>query len=290
MAQLLAASCVLLYRRKSFWLFLEYQALMAVFVFLFYLPAICFSGLAAFTDNKYVKPITDSVSAFLPDFVNYFKSVVNYCFSSLWGENSIVSFILFGVPLLLFFFKKKEERFLAFFYLLTWGTFIAMSLYMRHPSFYRNLIIQYSVTMGLVAYTMYALVYAVAMKLKTTRYQKAFTMVFFGIPLIALSYHLVRHDKKDVSTNLYFNNVNELYTIHTKDIGTIPNSSSISFSDGSFYFYYYCRKLHYKASRCPNGNEDYYVNRPDETLPNWVTNNYTLFRKCEEDYDIYKRE
>jgi hypothetical protein len=277
-------SITMLYRRRPLRTLITYQVLLTVFVFLFYLPAFCFSGTAAFTENKYMKLADSGLSGFIPSFFTYFRTVINYCFS---GTNSVVNIILFLLPLELFVTPKKEHRTMALCYLILWGVFIAMSICMERVTFYRVIIMQMSLTMAFVVYTCYILISGVVTKFNMPRVG----IIVFAIPVLFLCGHLMKHDKNDVALNLYFNNVNELYSKHIADINTIPKGSSVAFSDESFYYYYYCRELGYKVSKCPNGTEDYYVSRPEEeTIPSWVADNYTLFRKCDEDYDIYKRK
>jgi len=287
-AQVVTMSCIALYNRRFERYYWVYQVLAAGVVFLLYAPAICFSGLPAFNDNVYVKPAFNDWIAFLPDFAADFKFFINFCFSL--GIERSINYVVFFVPFLLFFSKKRERRFLAFFYFVYWTVFIVVNLVMRHAAFNRNLILHYSITMALFVYTIYVLVDALAGQV-TAKYNKVVITLFFAVPLLGFCQHLIKHDKNEISTDLYFNNVTMLYKIRMNDLTAIPTGSSVAFSYNSFYFYYYCRKLNYNTSRCPNEHEDYYVNLsgPDP-LPAWVTNNYQLFRKCTDNFEIYKRK
>jgi len=84
--------------------------------------------------------------------------------------------------------------------------------------------------------------------------------------------------------------INYLYSVHSAVIAKIPAGSSIAFSDESFYYFYFCRKRHLKVSRCPRGDEDYYVIRPSENITGTITDRYSLVMSIEEDYELYKRK
>ena len=55
-AQAIVLLSVMVYNRRFIWQYYKCQMFVILSVFLLYLPAFCFSGIPAFTDNPYVKP------------------------------------------------------------------------------------------------------------------------------------------------------------------------------------------------------------------------------------------
>lgn len=288
-AQALLMTIVMLMRRKADIAFLKYQGFVVAIVFLLYLPAFCFSGIPAFTANRYVSPMYSSWIAFWPDFFNISKYFINCCFSMLFGEDRAPNFILFFLPLVLLLFKKTEQKIIGIFYVCLWLTYILITLNMRHIPFSRNLGIQFSLTMAIVAYTFYLLMHQVAAIVSTVIVRRWVLSMLFVTPVLAYTIYLAKTDKRDVAHNIYYNDVNDIFASHSAEASWIPATASIAFSDECFLTYYVFRKDHTNTRRCASGNEDYYVKRKDEPLPEFYTGKYEKWRDGAEDYEFYKR-
>jgi hypothetical protein len=271
-------------RQKSGWFkFLLHQAICIVFVFLFYLPALCFSGLHALAENKYVKADYENLATFFPDFISYFKYYLGICFSN---GNIFTNLLLLCLPLVLFFSKSLVNRRLALFYLIQWVVFVVLTLILRHAPFDRNLIIHFSFTMAMVVYTVYVLINAIFTRLNKIRQAR---YAVFLLPILFCGFYLAQYDKAHI-TDIYNNSVNATFAEHEKEVSQLPGDATIAFSDESFYFYYLCRESHLRTVRCASGMEDYYIKRTDELLPDYIKINYSLFKTNSEDYQVFKRK
>jgi hypothetical protein len=288
-AQVLLMTIVMVMRRKADITFFRYQAMTIAMVFLLYLPAFCFSGLPAFTANRYVSPMYANWLAFWPDFFNTSKYFINCCFSMLLGEDRAPNFILFFLPLVLLLFKKTEQKIIGVFYVCLWLTYILVTLKMRHIPFSRNLGIQFSLTMAIVAYTFYLLMHKVAAMVSSVTVRRWVLSILFVTPVLTYTMYLATTNKRDVAHNIYYNDVNDIFACHSAEAGWIPPSATIGFSEECFLSYYIFRKDHPNSRRCASGNEEFYIKRRDEPLPPGSIGKYEKWKDGAEDYEFYKR-
>ena len=263
----------------------KYQLTSFCFVFLFYLPAFCFSGINAFAENRYVSSVVGTWEEFVPDFIEKFKYFVNYGFSFMLGENHWINYLMFVLPVALIFSRNRSIKLFGVFYVLLWGVFILLVLYMKRFPFCRNLIIHYSITQAFVVLALFSVIHFIASKFRF----KLITYILFPAAAVMLSNHYLKAYKENFEFLLYFNHVNEIYKLNDEGINTIPKGSSIGFSNESFYWYYYCNKRNYKTNKCPDGSEAYYIKRPQENLPEGFESKYQLLKSLPEDYEIYRR-
>jgi hypothetical protein len=287
-AQLLYATGKMLNQKRISWRYWKYQLAVIASTFLFYIPGICFSGTSALSGNRYVKASTDSLYVFTTTLLPLGRNFVSYCFSHLASEGSILSYLLFILPLVLLCFRSR--RHLGEFYIATWVAFILCSLFIKHIPFHRTLIIQFSVTIALAAYTLWVLLGYVFDAVAGPKASLIARSILFVTPTLALSVWFIQYNKENINFGLYSNDVNGLYGMHMGTISSITPGSSIAFSDESFYFFYHCRRMGYKVSRCATGKEQYFVKRTDEPLPALYKADYVLFKKAAEDYEVYSRK
>lgn len=288
-AQALLMLVVMATQRKTDRAFIKYQLFVVAMVFLLYLPAFCFSGIPAFTANRYVSPMYPTVQAFWPDFFNTSKYFINCCFSMLFGEDRAPNFILFFLPLALLFFKKLEQKLIGVFYVCMWLTYIVVTLKMRHIPFSRNLGIQFSLTMAIVAYTFYLLMHKVAAMVSSLIVRRWVLSLLFVTPVLAYTIYLAKTDKRDVAHYIYYNDVNDIFASHSAEASWIPAPATIGCSEECFLSYYIFRKDHPNVHRCASGTEDFYVKRRDEPLPQGSIGQYDKWRDGAEDYEFYRR-
>ena len=289
-AQCLLLLVVAAIERKGIALYLKYAAFIVAIVFLLYLPAFCFSGIPAFTANRYVAPAYASRIAFLPDLLDVVRYFINFCFSMLFGEDRAPNFILFFLPLALFFFSGREKKIIAAFYVLLWLVFILLTLNMRRTPFPRNMILHFSLTMAIVGFTFYLLVHRAAALLSSLQLKKWVLSLCFVTPVLLYSVYLAYTGKRDLPNNLYYAGVNSIYSGHLAETSWIPSNSSIGFSEESFLMFYIFRQDHPGASRCASGKEDYYIKRRDEPMPVGWELLYDKWKDGSEDYELYKRK
>lgn len=289
LAQAFFVLAIMFSDRKSASVLARYMLVTICMVFLLYLPALCFSGIPAFTANRYVTPAYNSMSLFLPDFLNTMRSYINYCFSMLFGEDRAPNFILFALPVALLFFKSKEKKQIGVFYLLIWVAFAVLTMRMRRVPFHRNLIVQLSLTMGIVVYTYYSLVTLATSLIRQAGVQRLAFGLLFIVPVCCYALFLAQSDKRDIGYCLYYNDANAIYNGHVNEVQWIPSSASIGFSEECFYAYYLFRKDHPNAHRCLSGTEEYYVKRKDDLMPpDWYAR-YEKWKDGSEDYEYYKK-
>lgn len=267
----------------SFW---KYQLLAAAFVFMFYLPALSFSGLEAFTGNKYVRAEDKSLWEFAGQFFGLSDFFMNYAFSSIFTEKTYpVLHVLYLLPLSLFLSKNKENRAIAVFYSLMWLSVVLIVLGMKKIPFSRNLIVQYSIGLGAILYTIY---YWLQEWGRRWNAPKA-TEVLLGGLLLTMSLILGMRFPMIAGEQLYFNRANELYEANSRGHVTLPTDVPVAFSHESFYWYYLRLQSGGAARLCPNGDEPYLVKRSSESLPESLMKNYELYNQPEGDgYEVWK--
>ena len=287
LAQLAFILILNIFDRKVQWQFFKYQLYVVAIVFLLYLPAFCFSGIPAFTANRYVTPAYPTWQAFFPDFSNLLRYFINCCFSMIFGEDRVPNFVLFFLPLSLFFFKKKEQKLIGLFYVLLWLVFIVITLYMRRIPFTRNMVLHFSLTMGIIAYSFYVLIQKATSIIPSPSIRKATLTTAISVSALCYGIYLIKTDHRDIAHFIYYNDVNDIYTGHLNELTWIPQNATIAFSDECFFTYYLFRKDHPNAHRCPTGNEAYYIKRKDEPLPHILEGSYIKWRDGYEDYEYY---
>ncbi|RZK56091.1 MAG: hypothetical protein EOO59_10070, partial [Hymenobacter sp.] len=159
-AQLLAAASVQLRRRQLDQRFWWAQANALGAVYWFYLPALCFSGIKALSDNQYVRPRHGALTAFIRSAWPHFREYASYCFGTA-GLGRGVGYALAGLPLVLLFWPRPGGRAgrpwpgrqLALLYALWLLVLLAATLALQRLVFPRNLVGLFSVglVLGLLA-------------------------------------------------------------------------------------------------------------------------------------------
>ena len=268
---------------RNFW---KYQLLASAFVFVFYLPALSFSGVAAFTDNKYVRADAKSLWEFAAQFAGLSDFFMNYAFSSVFTEKTYFGlYALYLLPLSLALSKDRKNHAIVLFYVLMWLSVVLIVLVMKKIPFSRNLIVQYSIGLSTIVYTAY---YWLQEWGRRRNIQKTATAAFGGI-IISLSLIFVMRFPKIAGEQLYFNRANELYEANSRGVATLPIDTPIGFSHESFYWYFLSKKAGLETRFCPQGDESFFVKRTSEQLPESLLKNYELYSQPEGDgYEVWK--
>ncbi len=257
--------------------------------FLFYLPALCFSGLQSIINNDYVASITvfknAGVGAFLQWMFPALSPNIDHIFSNIHWNNIPFNLPLFLTPLLLLFDRKnKATQLFGLFWLCMWITFLLIAIIMRRLPFERNLIAQYSISLAAVLLLAYRLATTILSKTKLP-----FKQVVFATMLLLFSIHFISTNKASLKNTLYEIDVNATYTTVVQGLSFIQPGNTAAFSDVAFYCYYICSKKGVKTSKCPTGNEQYYIRQRDDQLPLLIADNYLLVNKFDQ-YEIYKHK
>ena len=257
---------------KQWW---KYLIITFVGIFLFYLPVICFSGRSSIAGNGYVNVFDTSLNTFLPIFYSYSKYIVNFCFSSLFGKDNPLNYLLLLIPLVLLFSPK-----------MLWVTFLLILFYMKMPAPIRTLNFHVSYTIAMVIYSIYFIINSASKFIG--KYSLYVTIAAFSICTLLLSIHIGKTDKRELNENLYGYSILGVYDANMQSILHMTHGSRVGFSYESFYWYFHCKRQGYICSFSPVGNEDYYVIRSGEVPPPFLAQKYILQYSCEDDYFIYK--
>ncbi len=268
--------------RKIDWRFWKYTAASMVIVLCFYLPMLCFSGIATIAQNKYVT----AAATPMPEFLQHFYDTSQYnCNCGFWGaqyQNNWRNYLIFFAPLLLLF--RKRWFYYGLFYSLLWGVYIAMVLYMKRDTFSRNLIGHFSISLAMIFLVIYALLQEVSHFIKPFR-SKA---IYVCIAASACGYYICSFDEA-AKFSLYGSDNNRLYTETEASLSIIPPGSSIGLSDADFMYYYIMRKKGCTVSRCHLSNEQYVIFYQEEVLPGSLMAHYMLFDHKGE-FNFYKKK
>ncbi len=269
-------------RDLVFW---QYQAIAVALTFVCYLPALCFSGLESITHNSYVAPMshTETFSALWHKIWPFLQVYVSHIFSGAGFGAVHLGWLLFCLPLVLLFSRKDKLSFLlGLFYVSMWAMCLLMIIVMKRLPFERNLIGQYSVTLAAALWVIYVYTGIAAGGRPLLR-----ALVYAAAPVLFIV-HFINTNTVYLKDTLYEIETNSIYTNKVKWLGIIPKNSTIAFSDAEFYPLYICKKEGYTVSKCPAGNEDYYVKQGFEPMPAAMTGNYVLLT-ASGGYEIYKR-
>ena len=157
---------------------------------------------------------------------------------------------------------------------------------MKALPFERNLIGQYSISLASMIQLLFWVTGILVKKEKSIFLPKA----LFSVILILASIHFIISDKKLLPQSLYGYDVNENYRKIASELRYILPGSTVAFSDNGFLCGYVCMKNGYKVSKCPTGNEDYFIKKDYEEMPASIAGKYTLEATTPAFYQIYKRK
>ena len=292
-AEVFFVACIMV-RNKAIWQnYFKYQLIGGSVIFLLYLPAFCFSGIAAFTSNSWVTPITDTLAGYFSSFIHDGKDLINSCFFTGWGGNHFVNYILFLLPTLLFFSKQKANKSIALFYTTLWTAFILFCFHAMRTPPYRVLITHFSLTMAFVVYTFYLLTHTIAQRMRTgwTSALCSFTSM---VMVLSFSLLLFLKNRKNAIC-LYGKDSTAIYESYKTGLSGIPVGSSIYLSTiylstYDTYYYYLCRKMHLRVSQNASGNEDFYIKSAIDTFPANMSDKYAFVKTLPENCTLFKRK
>jgi hypothetical protein len=253
--------------------------------FLFYLPAICFSGVAALTGNRYVAA-RDSLATFGADFAHLSSHFIAWCYAFVAAEGSVASYLLFASPLLLLAIPAMRRY--GWFFLCLWLGYVVCSMGIRHNPFHRTLIVQFSLSVAMLVLFIATTAQWVAHRIPKPAASKAVLLLVTAIPISYLVGQQTNYFRNNLNIALYGNDVTGIYNRHLQDLHQLPAGSAIGCSPESFYFYFVAQKAGYSPTLCPNGTEPYYIKREEEPMPPGIQTKYRLLLHGGEDYEIYQ--
>lgn len=288
-AQILFLVFVMIAEGRIALVYFRQQLLLAGAVFLGYLPGLCFSGLSAYSDNKWVKSGTDTFPDYVPKFADSFMEFISDCFSGIGSNGGVANYVVFLLPLLLLFAKRKVHKMVGLFYIALWAAYILYSFVIKRTPFHRTLIIHFSLTVAFCVYSFYVITERTTRLVANHHLRNVVYQLLFILPLLVYSAYLFRFNRDNVSWLLYGSDVNGTGNAVLTGVGKIPKGSTISFTDDAFYHFYYSRKLGYKTTRCPDDATQYFIKLLDKPFPAAIGHGYELMADGGDDYEIYKK-
>jgi hypothetical protein len=235
----------------------------AGFVILAYLPLLCFSGLGAITENRYVVAEKAPFASYAPDFWNGFRSGIQYTFSgSVDAKNGsyLVAFFL-PMALLPFLFRRRVFSTLLFL-LFVWVSFTGLLFYMQRFPFMRNLIAHSSLTLAALLICGYTIIHAV-LKTRLSWLQAALPI----LGCLAVGLHFAQFNRQHIYDSLYFYQSESRYNTLHDTILKLPADAKVWVSAEGFYWEYLCKRHGLPASMCLGPAATHYIRMETEPLP-----------------------
>lgn len=274
----------IIYGRQSIAIW-KYQLIALCMVFLFYAPVLCFSGLAAITNNHYVAEMKhmESTGDFCRWMFPYFEQYIVHMFSGLEWKSYALHIPLLLLPVLLFLFHKNKTALqMGIFWVCMWVSFFVTVIVMKRLPFERNITGHYSLCLLASVWTIYELVKAASGKYKVL--STFICTSIFGL----LAVYFVSTEKRYLQSTLYEYDVNTVYQEINEGLKSLPTGSVVGFSDEGFYCCQLCMQHGCVVHKCADGTEEYYVTQEAEVLPQFVSNSYVQVKKVG-DYFIYRK-
>ena len=286
-AAIIAIAVLLQIRQRkrdiAFW---KYQLLCFGFVFLFYLPVLCFSGFGALAENKYVRPGADSISSFATTLWPTLQYFISACYIGTFSKADAAPYLLLLLPLpALLPWKSRSLRFTGLMFVAMWLMFIALSLVMKRVPFPRNLIGQFSISLACSLFMLRKITAGVA-----NRVRQPFIAWLLWLPLtILLGVHLFKDNRQSISSALYGSDVNEPFRSTKASLPPIPPGKSVSIPDSNFAEQYIYSRERCTISGCFNGHEDYVLLNNDAPAPATLLQQYFILKKGNA-FTVYRRK
>ena len=267
----------------EFW---RYTVVALIFIFLFYLPSLCFSGLHAYIANEYVAPKDMTRAHYFFIAIDKIREAIVYCFTGYFTKEENYYLILGAIPLCsLLFFRNRKSLFIGLFFILMWGGLLVISCQLRQSAYLRNLIGHLSITYAFIIITVFLLLQRLFQWIKMQRMIVLLFPLFLGL----FCYHFVKMANERLAKTLYHFDINRYGELLEMDLRDLPPKADIAFSDESFYLLYLSRKKGFTTHECGAGNETYYIKIDGELLPQPPTGHYQLMWE-RGDYRIYQRQ
>jgi hypothetical protein len=253
-------------KRRIYWSLILTQVISGSLIFLFFLPVLCFSGLASMTQNAYVKAIkVVSVTEYWKDFKPAFESAIQYCFSGWVDAHNWSYRIMFFLPLVLLpFIRNKRAASVVLFYILVWLAFIVVLFKTQRYPFMRNFIAHDSITLAALLLSCYAVVQMILPKFIRLERIKMVKAGVIGLAAFGLSAHFVRFNRDHLHDCTYFYDVKFGYEVLQDALNAIPVGSKVGLANEGFYWEFICHNRGLQASMCFGEDADYYVRQKDE--------------------------
>lgn len=280
---LLAALLVMIWERRSDWIFIRASLAGAACTIIFFLPLLSFSGSAALTENKYVQAESVTTIYFLTHLnaQNYFNGLFYewFCLSTNYVITGIAIVFL---PILIFFYPKNNKRYhaLMILYFSMMIALLILLIIMKRMPFYRNLIAHGYLALMIIVITI--------VPLFRNKYMRLGLIVILMMGTVFTAYK----NYNRMPDSLYYYGVNDKFT-KLSECKTLFRPKCTVFLDDECFYWWYVLKVKYPENtpmivhnRASFANLDYCIMPIDTLLPaNEI--NYRLIERCD-DFGIYE--
>ncbi|WP_420458971.1 hypothetical protein [Neolewinella sp.] len=256
--------------RRVDWSLIASQLVAGVGIFLFYLPAISFSGLGAITSNRYVAGGQQGVGEFAEKFLPTLPDYVNYLALDVAAGVPWLLPLLALLPLTFCWARNRAFRRLATFYVLLLSITLATVLLMRAVPFHRTLLFQLQfVGLFIACLPLAGRVFtstggSASMQQRPLRWRKGW-LRGVAVGWLLLAGGLVWVTPEKFSLHLYYYDIVPTYRSVRGLVEQVPAGARVAGSDEAFYPLYMLRRERHSLTSMPVA--DYYVKRPGEALP-----------------------
>jgi hypothetical protein len=239
------------------------QVFAGLCIYCFYLPGILYTGLDAFTNNRYVAALPISLSEYWPQFTEKLNSTIQFCFGANVDSTNYLYTGLFYLPFLAlpFLFRTKAGFVLAFNALL-WVAFALLQIKFRHYPFMRNMVAHVSISLCATLLSLHFMLKWLGEKLRLNWILPICSTLF----CTAAGVHFVRFMSGHVNDSLYFYDAKAGYDLPMNTIKKIPMDAHVWCTDESFYLQYLLRRRGTDASQCANESQTYSIVDKNENL------------------------
>jgi hypothetical protein len=218
------------------WDFWKSQVWIGVLVFLFYTPALTFSGIAAFSENRYVRPTDMLHIDFAHQFISQLPEYANYGISNVLDARSIAGPLIFVLPLLLLpFAKNRTIKQVGLFAAVLFLTSLLIIIAMKATPFYRTLI--FHLQFGIVAGFLLVIEGFQRISVFWNNRRKDLIVI---VAFFALSVFQTNRNLPFMSYTLYYYDINGTHASLIEFFDHIPENSAVTTSDEAFYFKVLC--------------------------------------------------
>ena len=284
-AQILFGCWLIFKSEKIDFIYVKYQGYIFIGVFMFYLPALCYSGLTAFTENPNLLPLKMSYIDFALLGLNNFPGFVEYTLSGIY----LYALLVISIVIVLFFClpdkygKIKDKELFMFFLFLVLMSFVMMICMKLYP-YYRNHVGHFYIGLFLGIYGLTVIINFFS------RYTiiKKMSLPIISLLLIGYSFIFIHRNPSHFNFHLYYCDIDFNYKKSEAIFLQIPQSS-VACSDECFYFEYLAKKAGYTVYSCGLNEADYYIINKKEKIPEDLFQNYQLHYSTEEEMVFRRR-
>jgi hypothetical protein len=244
--------------------FLKAQILAGICIYCFYLPGICYSSLANFTDNQYVKALDVPFSKFWEQFSERINATIQFSFGGDIDATNYLYTALFYAPFWITpLLVRKRAGFVLIANVCLWAAFLLLQLKFRHYPFMRNMMAHVGISFLALLLSLHFILQWVGQRVNLKLVLPVGTVLFCAVAAT----HFVRFMTHHVNDSLYFYDAKTGYDQPIATIAKIPVTDKVWCSDQSFYLQYLLECRGSNASHCMDAGQTYFITDRNEGIP-----------------------